>query len=573
MEFKDFVESYWELLLDHVCKFHPLEHSFIERFHEELDWGALSQNTTISWNKDFIAKWEGRWLWHELAMNPAIIWNDEMIKRFKKRLDTYYLVRNVNLPLSDEFIQKHLKTSHFVENNNYLTPELRAKYRTRLLPIPRPAVEPEKLTELNVDDLSEILEHWKYLNAQPLLYEKYILPNLISIENLFETKFNYKQRWYYISPIHIDIHGLTPSYKGDSNNPFESYDNNRNILNYSDPSILRFIPDSGSEGPDRMFEVLRSRAIERYAALLISENIKTVLSKFKLPKHKYFQTEVKAKRVNSNVNYFVLQFDLDTIYHDINFPATDFRFRKKRFSSRSGWRSVMQKVISLEKLIEQRKALLSSTDKLSTSIEILPTRFTVESNYDLYTLDNRIIVNEFVKEALESNFPNQIKFRSAQLLNIFTDPNEYLKKELRKISFSSKTVLFSVPEVQQKYIAKRDRLEEQNLKVDPKLIGADEFSSIQGKLNVILPDNIKRFIKSNAAIGEYAILRIDQFYQQDEYASTYPESFKAVIIGENGIGDSIGLMLEKDDDYRLQDIIYEFLHETGEIHKYHLQVK
>lgn len=57
-------------------------------------------------------------------MNPAILWNDQPVQ---KALDTCYLVRNVNLPLTDEFIAKHLKTSHFVENNNYLTPELKDK--------------------------------------------------------------------------------------------------------------------------------------------------------------------------------------------------------------------------------------------------------------------------------------------------------------------------------------------------------------------------------------------------------------------------------------------------------------
>jgi hypothetical protein len=573
MDFKNFTESYWELFLAHLCKFHPLEHSFIDRFHEELDWAALSENTAIAWDKDFIGKWEGKWLWHQLAMNPAIIWNDDMIKTFKKRLDTYYLVRNVNLPLSDEFIQKHLKSSHFVENNNYLTPELRKKYHDRLMPFPKPATEPDKLTELNVHELTEILDHWEYSEAQPVLYEEYILPNLTSVEALFENRFSSTQRWYFISAINIDIHGLTPGYKGDPNNPFESYDYNRNISNHPESVVLKFIPDSNSEGPDRMFEVLRSNTIGRYAALLLSENIRAVLSKFTLPKHKYFQAEVKPKKVKSNVSYFVLQFDFDTIYNDIDFQQTDFKFRRKTFSSHTGWRAIRQKVSSLQELAEESKTLRSSTDKISTFIEILPTRFTIKSNFDVYTVDNRIIVNEFVKEALESNFPNQINFRSAQLLNICTEPKDYERKRSRTISFSTRNDLFSVPEVEQHYIAKKDRLERQSVQVDPSLIQADEFTAIQLKLNVIIPDNLKRFLKSNSALGEYSILAIDRFYQQNEYSSTNPESFKAVIVGDNGIGDSIGVILEKDDDYRLQNVIYEFLHETGEIHKYHLQIK
>src|SRR5689334_8011977 len=104
MDFRNFIDAHWEIFLAHLCKFHPLDHSFIDRFHEDLDWMKLSENTTLSWNKDFIEKWKDKWLWHELAMNASILWNGDMIKTFKKRLDTYYLVRNVNLPLTDEFI-------------------------------------------------------------------------------------------------------------------------------------------------------------------------------------------------------------------------------------------------------------------------------------------------------------------------------------------------------------------------------------------------------------------------------------------------------------------------------------
>jgi hypothetical protein len=37
-----------------------------------------------------------------------------------------------------------------------------------------------------------------------------------------------------------------------------------------------------------------------------------------------------------------------------------------------------------------------------------------------------------------------------------------------------------------------------------------------------------------------------------------------VVIAENGIGDSINLILKKESDYHLQDRLFEFLHETGE---------
>ena len=84
-------------------------------------------------------------------------------------------------------------------------------------------------------------------------------------------------------------------------------------------------------------------------------------------------------------------------------------------------------------------------------------------------------------------------------------------------------------------------------------------------MNVLLPETFKNnYLNERLKIQGYTLLPISKFYAQCEYADRYPETYKSVAIAENGVGDSINLILEKDSDYKLRNVLFEFLHETGE---------
>lgn len=575
MNFKTFIDSYWELFLIHLCHFHRLEPQFVAKYEDDLNWQALSQNKNFGWNSNLIRKYEQKVSWSLLAMNPSILWNEEMIHDFKKRLDFYYLVRNINLPLTEEFITKHLKKLHFVENNIHLTGELKAKYSDRLLPAPQ---NPQRgVTEIELQNPEAFFDSWKY-HQDPLIgiYDRYILPNLSKypLEDIFKDKFDYSQRYYYMSPVYNDIRGLTPSYKGDSTNPYLPHTNDRNILNVPDTVPLQFIPDSGSEGPDRILEVLRSGTIDRYAALLISENVKNLLQNFKLPKLRYHSANVTAKKLKITSGFYVLQFDLDTIYNDLIFSSASFVYRTRRMSERSGWNPIEAKIKSTKDILVVKDAIRSGINNIGTFVDIQPVKIPLSTTYDIYTLENRIIVNEFVKETLESNFPGQITFRSAQLLNIRIDQKQYDKKRIvySNISLKDHHNIFEIPESEKYFRSKKQRLEDHHNGLEVQDLKDDIFKSIQLRLNVIIPETFKILHSKYTTVGEYALLPVEKFYVENQYVESFPESFKAIIVGKNGVGDSIGLMLEKEDDFQLQSTVYEFLHETGEIEKYKYQL-
>jgi hypothetical protein len=93
----------------------------------------------------------------------------------------------------------------------------------------------------------------------------------------------------------------------------------------------------------------------------------------------------------------------------------------------------------------------------------------------------------------------------------------------------------------------------------------DSFKYIEIELNVLLPQIFKNnYLKNSIKIKDYNFLSISDFYIENEYSDRYPETYKSVVIAENGLGDTLNLILERNSDYKLQNKIFEFLHESGE---------
>lgn len=183
-----------------------------------------------------------------------------------------------------------------------------------------------------------------------------------------------------------------------------------------------------------------------------------------------------------------------------------------------------------------------------------------------YSVHGKIIVNQFLKDALEKNFPNHIHFKSAQLLNIKIDQSKYEDKKNLVINTKlSSRLTYKESEEDKFYFAKVDRLEKFNTQFDVSVSQNDKFSKKEIELNVLFPETFKNnYLNKRLKIQGYTLLPISKFYSQCEYADRYPETYKFVAIAENGVGDSVNLILERDSDYKLQNRLFEFLHETGE---------
>lgn len=578
MNFDTFLDNHWDVFISHICEFHQIESDLIKEFNYELDWISISKNQKLNWTLEFLETYENNFMWHELAWNPGISWSTDLIKKFNKRLDWYYLGRNINLPISEEFIEEHKKKIFIIESNLFLNEQLKKVYNKNLLPALRP--RPDYVSIGDLVDINKILKD-KNKRLSPnskVFYENYIQKELSnrSLNEIFKNKFDYSQRYFFMRPIQNDEYGLTPEFVIDGKNPFQHLQNNRNILKINENLVL--INGSLQEGKARLLEMPRFATFSFSPILLVSENVKTILEKHNLPEHSFTSVDLKPKRINTNNKFYLFQMNHDTLTKDLDYDKIHFFYRTKdgildSQATYSDWEKVeTSNTKNYSALIDYfgnlRKELKNDVGK---SIEYLPSKFVLKTSYDIYsyTVHNKFIVTEHLKNELEKFIPNQIGFRSAQLLKIEQEQELYNQMLNRKFDFEGKInpIKYTNASEDLYYFEKMHRLEETDTLFPNELQKNDEFKEIEQKLKVILPEKFKRNYRKRKIDEGYELLPISEFYIQNEYAERLPETYKSLIFAENGCGDSLGLILDKESDYKLKPQIYEFLHETGEVEK------
>jgi len=565
MQTDDILNFYWDIFLSHTCEFYQLDKDFIAKYEYELDWTSISKNKLIAWDLEFLEKYEDRFIWHELAWNDAIIWDEVKIDRFKKRLDWYYLGRNRNLPITEEFISKYSKKLFVIEDNPRLTKALIDKYNLKVLP--KNIFDTQEIKEYKDSDFDKIFNKSTFYHNQKVIYDKVFNPIIKekSLEKIFENKFDYSQRYYFIEPIQHDIHGLTPEFEIDGSNPFNDFRDGRQPFEITQKLTLK--NGSLQEGPDRLYEVPRFSSFSYYTTLLISENVKQVLEQFKLPHHLYHEVTLVPKKLKTNTRYYILQVDFDTLNKDLVYENNSFHYSFKDFDNR-GHGFVEEQIGNHTDLMKVKEKLGKIHSPIGYGVTIKPSKYLLSSDYDLYSFSvhGKIIVNQYLKDALEKNFPNQISFKSAQLLDINIDQSKYENKKNLSINTKlSSRLAYKESEEDKFYFAKVERLEKSDTAFDVSQTQDDKFSKKEIELNVLFPQVFKNnYLNKRLKIRGYTLLPISKFYSQSEYADRYPETYKSVVIAENGVGDSINLILEKDSDHKLQNRLFEFFHETGE---------
>jgi hypothetical protein len=543
MQTEVILKYYWDIFLSHLCEFYPLHKGFIQKYEYELDWNAISKSKAIDWDTDFLDNYQHRFTWHELAWNDSISWTIERIGQFKKRLDWYYLGRNRNLPITEEFIEKFSKKLFVADNNQLLTAKLKKKYDLRV--VPGNTHDTQELKRFDPSKTEELFKTYNFHHNQQVLYKKLFLPVVESdgLERIFEDKFDYTQRYYFFEPIQQDIHGLTPEFEITDHNPFGDL----------------------QEGPDRLYEVPRFRSFSYYATLLVSENVKAILEKFKLPRHIFHPVKLIHRKLSSETKYFILQIEEDTLTKDLDYLSQRYYFNMITYNEREHG-VIENKILKFQEFVKTRTEINKKLDSIGLNVKIYPDEYRLLSDYDLYSysVHGNFIVNQFLKDTLEMNFPNQMSFRSAQLLKIKIDPKLYNEKKKQTIITAISKVNYKESEEDKYYYAKMKRLESFDKPIDAKP-GEDSFTKKEMELNVIFPASFKNKIQAkNLKIKGYKLLPVSGYYLENEYADRFPETYKSVVIAENGVGDSINLILEKNSDYHLQDRLFEFFHESGE---------
>lgn len=122
----------------------------------------------------------------------------------------------------------------------------------------------------------------------------------------------------------------------------------------------------------------------------------------------------------------------------------------------------------------------------------MPDKYYVDSDWDIFTIENKIIVNEFVKNEIERLLPNQVEFKSVQLLNIFIPQSDYDKKASRTaLEIDIKPHQIQLDKDLLFYIKKKERLKKRTEPLNLEQVNSDKFTAIERKLEVKFPESFK----------------------------------------------------------------------------------
>ena len=564
MNFEEFKYHYWNIFIDYISAFYPLSHETIKKYQYDLNWRALSMNSSVEWNEEFIEEYKDKLTWHLIALNPGMPITSEFVKQYKNRLDWYYLARNKSLPLSDNFIEDNLKSYKIDESHPQISDEFRKQHGDKIIPSQKPAIMPEAIDNCSLDNFEQNWKIWKH-NYYPQIYARIIEPNIINqgIEEILKINNPQPGKFVYLSPPKNDEFGLITSFE-----PFPR--ESINDLNLGTPnSPLVFKQGSSQEGKDRIYSIIGMPA-QRNPCLLISNNLYIQLSKVNLPSYQIHEAKLVAKKLELNQKYWLLIFEDNTILDECP-DTTEFEFYFRRFSETS-----RKRIIKGNKNEFNEIALSTSKEfreSIASIIEFYPKSVTIDSKLDLFTLNRKIIVSERLREFININGFGPATFRSTMPMVLKSD------LEYQKVPAIGDSGMQEISVHLGYYDMKMERLKNNDPPFRRFKLFSDRLSRAEDRLNVIFNKKFredynkkKLILKDGLLTEEFSWLREEDFFIENSYSDRYPESYKSCCVAGNGCGDYVALTLEKNDDYKLRMDYIVFNHETGEIIENKLQI-
>ena len=384
-----------------------------------------------------------------------------------------------------------------------------------------------------------------------------------------------------------DKYGITPKVKVIA--PSSEYFI-QDIYNFTDP-----FPDSiedfkyeithSPEGPRRFLDVLFFENGYGFPGFACSEKMKLILELFDLPNHSFYPISVSLESQwygKDTANYYLFVTNNSSFLNNLKVETTELRNRKVvlnpvninvpdslRFSSKTQFQDYLNNIYQ-----EQYK-----------NIELA--QIGLNSHFDLLTIRGKdLYISQRLKKELEKADISGLKYLKNYSISWLqedpkTDPSVKVTKldfPETNISYSQKTVK-SFEEVYDRVkvlASNHDHVQNHYKNIDRSKLDTLELKlmELEIKWNVVVPTEYRKYLISNQKpklgikFREYDFLPIDRIDQVGkEWYQANPQLFRGLLIAGNGVGDYLGLLLEKGSNFKLSNTIYKFEHEVGEIIK------
>jgi hypothetical protein len=527
MKIEPFFEAEARLAVHLVSLFHPLPRDFITRFADDLSWPGITLNEHLDWSESFIAQHLARFDPHRIFQNPAIVWTESM---------------RALLPASTarppvKFEEPEAKTLGDViapwsygcalEKSRPLASLTLEEAQANLQHIAWPRVMESssspwtKAWSLALGPLFE--EGHRNVTNFPSavlrrLYDDVCVPALGDAPLAFLEAFFAREPHYDFCFVGVsDAHGVLPTVDVDVHA----------FTKLKEGERVAVAVNSYAQGPRRTVPMGDAKVLMKGACLVVDRALQDTFASLVLPPHAFHEVALKPTKKLAG-QPVVLRFE--AMFHEGEVLAQPYDLLIARRLERG-------LSIQMPQLVLSRRAMTLLRAQAVPNLTFSPAavmRFSIAKDADP-------VAALVAPRALEV----------API--VLTNTQEFFATKRARM-MAKATALPSTYEPKKGVLG---QAEKRLLRVFP-----EEFASLE--------DVQKARIKRRG----YRLLSPSKMYLLDQhgYELEHPESWGAVAVAENGVGDCLGLLLRKDSDFELGATLHEFMHETGRVKRWPMKL-
>ncbi len=578
---------------------------------------VLQRNKGVNWQESLIGEFLDRdWLnWSELYFDRELTISRALYETQKRNfISTTFLIKETPDSVTFYFEHDYLRRNRLFED--YLLHWYRPSDSTRVrhynelkqyfgreisdVPLEVFLNYHRDFNWHNITQFADLNWTWKkFISMFPYLRVNLIPQNKSIYDQLFKTtidsfqlaslthKFHKSTRFYKLEKAR-DKYGSTPRVILDT--PI-FYDNIQNVFNFPETfpdSIDNFKYEIGHtyEGPKRFVDVLFFERGSGFSGFLCSGKTKSILESFNIPNHAFYPITVYLNSQwygQDTASYYLFVVNNSSLLKDIIPESTKLKSPANilepfesdmpdslEISSKSQFLKFLNHTYHFRNYRNKKLALIH-----------------LETFFDLQTIkDGEIYISRRLKDALVNGNISGLGYQKDYTLNwVFENDNmsEVLKKDFEDFqhfqSFEQQktTKLYDKAKERQRFLASNHGFVAEayeNLVLNE--LDSAELYLIKKEIkwDAIIPEEYRKYLLPGKKFNlgrefrEYDLLPLAEIRQVSrEWYKYVPQTYKGLLIAGNGLGDYLGLILLEDSNYKLDNTIYRFEHETGEVIK------
>lgn len=602
--------------------------ALLEKFGRHLNWETLQRNPSILWNELRMEQHRNDLNWFDLSQNPGLPVDEAWIQRHEKDIIWYFFSQNpafVNHPELIKKFQSRIDTTY----RRPVYQKASALFKSMDAPAAMQAKKDVPVNEIDENLIARYFDHWQTAQMVELPnfpwsvqhYEQ-VAPMLNSIHQLGSHEQLYKRVFEpFLTDTMVEgvmqrlsLPGVLRFYRLHQGEdewgpvPTVLFSSGFTRVFFPNEMIQDTLLDSLPAcdfvldkyvTPQRFADIHEwgNHKPRRTATLFVSEKVKGVLERFHLPAHRFYPVVIQLDDVHygrGKRRYYIFHMaTCDYLYFD--YEQMQF-FKTGHFPIGPGLRRyhLVEPVIPKIKSPREFLALSDSLNDQDKYIE--PMEYIWKSDLDVIACAYDFWLSEDVKMALEAAGVTGVEFRKIREM-----PPRMLGAETAVHRARNAGIIAQIRREWSTKPSEPDQITVANFKIDcarcDSLMASKERAtrlgsgarpvgevpeSVVGILrqkesewDVLFPSGYVETMShpdagsklgALARANGYELRSVGQITQVDKkWCRFYPFAAKAILIGDNGTGDLLALLLQPGSDRVLGDAVYEITHDPPEV--------